>query len=278
MKGGVILFRGTGADARRYLEADRSRADDYYLEGGDALAVFAAVNGSGTVTDEGTLTPEGYAASVDWTDPLTGESMGRPRLPGADRRGSPRFAEMVINVPNSLAVAAALHPAVSQALDRARRDAAAEIRSWLGRHSVTRIGPRGNQEGVPVEHLQTVAVSHKTSRAGDPHRHIHFQIGTRVRALGGQCCRLVPPRQPGAARCGSDRTPSARPGLRPGARTARRKPNGQPREGGEPSGPAGIDASSPAPETSRRRSLAAASSAYSEGRRAPRPDRVRANP
>jgi hypothetical protein len=185
VKGGVILFRGTGADARRYLETDRSRADDYYPEGGDALAVFAAVDGSGNVAAEGTLTPESYAAWVDWTDPLTGESIGRPRLPGAGRRGSPRFAEMVVNVPKSLSVAAALHPAVSEALDWAQRDAAAEIRSWLGRHSVTRIGPRGSQEVVPVEHLQTVAVSHKTSRAGDPHRHIHFQIGTRVRALGG---------------------------------------------------------------------------------------------
>ena len=29
--GGVIPFRGTGADALRYVEADRSRADDYYL-------------------------------------------------------------------------------------------------------------------------------------------------------------------------------------------------------------------------------------------------------
>ena len=37
MKGGVILFRGSGADARRYLESDRSRADEYYLEGGTAL-------------------------------------------------------------------------------------------------------------------------------------------------------------------------------------------------------------------------------------------------
>ena len=30
MKGGVILFRGSGAAARRYVEADRSRADEYY--------------------------------------------------------------------------------------------------------------------------------------------------------------------------------------------------------------------------------------------------------
>ena len=43
MKGGVILFRGTGADARRYLESDRSRADEYYLEGGTSIAEFSVV-------------------------------------------------------------------------------------------------------------------------------------------------------------------------------------------------------------------------------------------
>lgn len=32
--------------------------------------------------------------------------------------------------------------------------------------------------------MQSVAVLHRTSRAGDPHRHIHFQIGTRVRPAG----------------------------------------------------------------------------------------------
>ena len=64
--------------------------------------------------------------------------------------------------------------------EEAQRDAVAEIRSWLGQHSVTRVGPRGKQEVVPIEQLETVAVSHKTSRAGDPHRHIHFQIGMRV--------------------------------------------------------------------------------------------------
>ncbi|MGF1957741.1 relaxase domain-containing protein, partial [Enterococcus casseliflavus] len=76
--------------------------------------------------------------------------------------------EMVVNVPKSLSVAAALHPEVSEALDAAQRDAVVEIRSWLGQHSVTRVGPRGKQEVVPIEQLETVAVSHKTSRAGDP--------------------------------------------------------------------------------------------------------------
>jgi TrwC relaxase len=66
----------------------------------------------------------------------------------------------------------------------AQADAVAEIRRFLALHSVTRVGPRGRQEVVPVERLQTVAVVHRTSRAGDPHRHVHFQIGTRVRAAG----------------------------------------------------------------------------------------------
>ena len=184
MKGGVILFRGSGVDARRYLESDRSRADDYYLEGGTALAEFAAVDAHGDVIGELGLTADEYAQWVDWTNPLTGESMGTPRQAGQGRQGSPRFAEMVVNAPKSLSIAAALHPDVSEALNAAQRDAVAEIRSWLGQHSVTRVGPRGRQEVVPVEQLETVAVSHKTSRAGDPHRHIHFQIGTRVWAAG----------------------------------------------------------------------------------------------
>ena len=180
MKGGVILYRGSGADARRYLESDRSRADEYYLEGGTSLAEFCVVDGDGAVISEGALAPDGYAGWVDWIDPLTGESKGKPRLPGDGRQGSPRFAEMVVNAPKSLSIAAALHPEVSEALDEAQRDAVAEIRAWLGQHSVTRVGPRGAQRVVPVEQLETVAVSHKTSRAGDPHRHLHFQVSTRV--------------------------------------------------------------------------------------------------
>ncbi|GAA1788311.1 MobF family relaxase [Agromyces lapidis] len=184
MKGGVILYRGSGADARRYLESDRSRADDYYLEGGTSLAEFSVVGIDGEGIGEGALTPDQYANWVDWINPLTSESMGKPRLPGDGRQGSPRFAEMVVNAPKSLSIAAALHPEVSVALDAAQRDAVAAIRSWLGQHSVTRVGPRGRQRVVPVEQLETVAVSHKTSRAGDPHRHTHFQIGTRVWAAG----------------------------------------------------------------------------------------------
>jgi hypothetical protein len=184
MRGGVILFRGTETAARRYLESDRSRADDYYLESGTTRAELSVVDGSGRVVCEGALTPVEYAGWADWINPITGETMGTPRQAGEASQGSPRFAEMVVNAPKSLSIAAALHPDVSAALDAAQRDAVAEIRSWLGQHSVTRIGPRGQQEVVPVERLETVSIVHKTSRAGEPHRHIHLQIGTRAWAGG----------------------------------------------------------------------------------------------
>ncbi|MGB3376069.1 MAG: MobF family relaxase [Microbacterium sp.] len=182
MHGGVVLFRGTGADAMRYVEADRSRADDYYL--GDATGISYAVLDASGEANSRPLSSDDYAGWVDWINPDTGERMGRPRLAGSDRQGSPRFAEMVINTPKSLSIAAALHSEVSEALDAAQQDALSEIQRWLAQHSVTRVGPRGKQEVVPIEHMQVVGIRHLTSRAGDPHRHIHMQVGTRVWAAG----------------------------------------------------------------------------------------------
>ena len=49
---------------------------------------------------------------------------------------------------------------------------------------MTRVGPRDQREVLPIEQMQVVGITHKTSRAGDPHRHIHMQIGTRVWAAG----------------------------------------------------------------------------------------------
>ncbi len=184
MKGGVILFRGTGAAARRYVEADRSRADEYYLGADNAVAEYAVLDASGEVAATRSLTAEEYEGWVDWTEPVTGESMGTPRAATEGTKGSPLFAEMTINAPKSLSVAAALHPEVSAALDAAQQDALAEIRRWLGQHSVTRVGPRDQREVLPIERMQVVGIRHKTSRAGDPHRHIHMQIGTRVWAAG----------------------------------------------------------------------------------------------
>ncbi len=184
VKGGVILFRGSGSAARRYVEADRSRADEYYLGADDAVADYAVLDNTGEATDTRSLTADEYEGWVDWRDPVTGEQMGTPRAAAVGTKGSPLFAEMTINAPKSLSVAAALHPEVSDALDAAQQDALAEIRRWLGQHSVTRVGPRDAREIIPIERMQVVGIRHKASRAGDPHRHIHMQIGTRVWAAG----------------------------------------------------------------------------------------------
>src|SRR5690606_30402467 len=142
MQGGVVLFRGTGADAMRYVEADRSRADDYYLSDSVGIDYTVLDAASGEASSARPLTAEEYAGWVDWINPDTAERMGTPRNAGDVRKGSPRFAEMVINAPKSLSIAAALHPEVSEALDAAQQDALSEIQRWLGQHTVTRVGPR----------------------------------------------------------------------------------------------------------------------------------------
>ncbi len=94
MHGGVVLFRGTGAAARRYLEADRSRADEYYLDAGASPAELAVVDHSGSVVEEVSLSPVAYAGWVDWVDPVTGSRWVGPATPGTGggaRRGSRRW-------------------------------------------------------------------------------------------------------------------------------------------------------------------------------------------
>ena len=119
VKGGVIPFHGNGAAARRYVEADRSGADEYYLGADNAIAEYVALNATGEVTAARSLSPDEYEGWVDWHDPITGESMGIPRKPAEGTKGSPLFCEMTINSPKSLSVTAALHPEVSDALDAA---------------------------------------------------------------------------------------------------------------------------------------------------------------
>jgi exodeoxyribonuclease V alpha subunit len=41
MHGGVKIYKGAASAARAYVEADRSRVDDYYLAEGNGLAVLA---------------------------------------------------------------------------------------------------------------------------------------------------------------------------------------------------------------------------------------------
>jgi exodeoxyribonuclease V alpha subunit len=185
--GGVKFYRGSAAAARSYVEADHSRADDYYLAEGTGVAeryvatsLPAGGRGVRAVQRGGTLDGDTYERWVAGHDVVTGIPKGRLR----DDPHALRFVEVVVNGPKSWSLAAALHPDVATAYDAAMDRAAGEVIGWVAEHATTRVGPRGRQVQVPVEELDAAVVRHYTSRAGDPHRHLHVQINARVLARG----------------------------------------------------------------------------------------------
>lgn len=185
VRGGMKFYRGSAAAARSYVEADHSRADDYYLGEGAGVAARFVVDVrhsvSPTVRQGDDLDGDAYERWVGGYDVDTGAAKGRLR----DDANALRFVEVTVNGPKTWSLAAALHPEISAALDAAQDQAAAQIISWVGAHATTRIGPRGRQVQVPVERVEAAVIRHHTSRAGDPHRHLHLQINARVFAAGG---------------------------------------------------------------------------------------------
>src|SRR6478735_2965327 len=177
--GGVKIYHGSAAAARNYVEADRSRADDYYLAEGSGLAQRLVAR-PGDVRRREDMDGATYEQWVAGYDVDTGAGKGRLR---SDDQAV-RFVEVTVNGPKTWSVAAALHPEIAKAYDAAQDRAADEIVGWLAEHATTRVGPRGRQVQVPVEELEAAVVRHFTSRAGDPHRHLHLQINARVFAEG----------------------------------------------------------------------------------------------
>src|SRR4051794_34975822 len=173
------VYVGSPAAARAYLEADHARADDYYLTEGTGFARRFVV-ADGRARELSALAGDGYEAWVAGVDPTTGVPRGRLRT---DVRAV-RFVEVVVNGPKFWSLAAALHSDIAAAYDAAQDRAAEQIMDWLAQHATTRVGPRGGQVQVPVQMLEAVTVRHHTSRAGDPHRHLHLQLNARVFAAG----------------------------------------------------------------------------------------------
>jgi conjugative relaxase-like TrwC/TraI family protein len=187
--GGVKFYRGSAAAARSYVEADRSRVDDYYLAEGSGLATRYVAVPSGAHGGElpgravravGMMDGAAYEQWVAGYDVDSGQAKGRLRTDAH----ALRFVEVVVNGPKTWSLAAVLHPEIAEAYDAAQDRAAAEIIGWLADHTTTRVGPRGRQVQIPVEQLEAAVVRHYTSRAGDPHRHLHLQINARVFAAG----------------------------------------------------------------------------------------------
>ena len=183
MHGGVKFYRGAAKAARTYVERDCARYDDYYLADGDGIAmrfVAEANGGNGErevrIEKKQDMDGETYERWVAGMVVETGLPKGRLRK---DANGL-RFVEVTINGPKTWSLAAALNPEVSAALDAAQERAAKQIITYLAEHATTRVGPRDRQVQVPVEQIEAAVIRHYTSRAGDPHRHLHLQINARV--------------------------------------------------------------------------------------------------
>jgi conjugative relaxase-like TrwC/TraI family protein len=177
--GGVKFYSGAARAARAYVERDRSRADDYYLAEGSGVAERLTATPD-RVTGAGSMDGDTYERWVAGVDVDTGRKKGRVR----EDANALRFVEVTVNGPKTWSLAAALHPEISAVLDEAQDKAAAEIVGWVAQHATTRIGPRGRQVQVPVEEIEAAVIRHYTSRAGDPHRHLHLQVNARVWAAG----------------------------------------------------------------------------------------------
>jgi exodeoxyribonuclease V alpha subunit len=178
--GGVKVYRGSATAARHYVEADRGRADDYYHAEGTGIAEHYTASHDGAVTRGAPPTGDAHEAWVAGLHPDGGEPKGRLR----NDAQAVRFVEVSVNGPKSWSLAAELHPDISAAYDAAQDAAAQQILAWLSQHATTRVGPRGGQVQEPVTEIDAVTVRHHTSRAGDPHRHLHLQINARVLAQG----------------------------------------------------------------------------------------------
>jgi exodeoxyribonuclease V alpha subunit len=126
MHGGLKVYTRGPAAARCYVEADRGRADDYYLAEGTGFARrFTATDGH--VTELAPLTGDAYETWVAGRDPGSGQPRGRLRTD----EHAVRFVEVVVNGPKTWSLAAALHPDIAAAYDAAQNRAAEQILAWL---------------------------------------------------------------------------------------------------------------------------------------------------
>jgi exodeoxyribonuclease V alpha subunit len=176
VQGGMHVHKGSPAHARVYVEADRHRCGGYYLADGEGIAERWTATRDGITWFVDRLDGQSYERWVAGVDPVTGLPKGRLRN---DERAN-RFQDITINGPKSWSLVAALVPEVAAAYDAVQERAATQVVAWLSGHLTYRVGRRGEQVQAPVDQIEAVMVRHHTSRAGDPHRHIHLQINARV--------------------------------------------------------------------------------------------------
>ena len=184
------FYRGSGAGAARYFDEGHQGAEAYYTEASKSGDSQVAVEFDTWVGGErsGSTVLAGAGDLVRWVegvDLVSGEVKGMIRSGGVDRAPL-RFVEVVVNNPKSLSIVASQNPVVAAAVDRVLSRQADEISQYLSAVAVTRVGGRGVQVEVGGLRVETARVKHLTSREGDPHRHVHLMVNTRVMTADGE--------------------------------------------------------------------------------------------
>lgn len=178
------FYRGSGAGAAAYFDEGHRGAEAYYSEDARVAVGIDTWRAGERVATTTLAAPGSLARWVEGANPASGEPKGIIRSGGPDRQPL-RFVEVVVNNPKSLSIVASQDPAVAVALERTLARQADEVARYLSSVAVTRIGPRGDQREVGGLAVETARVSHLTSREGDPHRHVHLMLNTRVKTPEG---------------------------------------------------------------------------------------------
>jgi len=189
-RGGLKFMRGSVTDYVTYfLDADGKGCTDHGYYGSGSLWNASTAG----LLQENVLTPLSYARWLEGVDPTTGESRGGLVTQGELRTGV-RAYEYGVNVPKSASIVAALNPELGRALMRAQERAAVagiEVIRQAARVRVVKPG-ESTQSYAPADSLEVAVFAHDGSREGDPHHHLHVQVGSKVfvdgkwRALAGR--------------------------------------------------------------------------------------------
>lgn len=178
------FYRGSGHGAARYFDEGHRGAEAYYSEQESAAVAIDTWSGGRRAGTSVLAGPGDLMSWVEGRHPATGEEKGVVRSGGKDRQPL-RFVEVVVNNPKSLSIVASQNPVVASAYERVLTRQADEIAAYLSAVAVTRTGRRGAQHEVGGLTVETARVTHLTSREGDPHRHIHLMLNTRVMTPDG---------------------------------------------------------------------------------------------
>jgi len=175
-RGGLKFMRGAVMDYVQYFTSEEhSGCLDHGYYGTGHRWVVSSVGR----TDLGEWTPEQYAAWLAGADPDTGEQRGRSLHDGELRQGV-RGYEYGVNMPKSASVAAWLDDELATALKGAQERAALLGVQAVRRAARVRITEGGVTRMVPVEEIEVAVFGHDGSREGDPHAHLHVQVGAKA--------------------------------------------------------------------------------------------------